>query len=265
MNRSDDERLLAFLDGAMEADERARLLDEVERSPELSARLRTAAAGLAGVRDLADSASPVTRSPAASTSGSAEAGRHVGRRWLAATAVASAALAASVTFLLVADAGPAGAGPEPPSTAGGAAAATAAGTNVATGRPLDPDPSFVLVLQGWWPDAATIDGDEVQRRSREYWAWTDRLALDGRLVAAGDLRIEPGARVGPGGSVTRTAGPVASAPDFLIGMFAIRAGTYEEALAIARECPHLRYGGSVAVRQVGGGFVTVPGMGDWSD
>jgi hypothetical protein len=35
-------------------------------------------------------------------------------------------------------------------------------------------------------------------------------------------------------------------------------------MALARQCPHLRYGGSVSVRQVGGGFVTVPGMSDWS-
>jgi len=47
-------------------------------------------------------------------------------------------------------------------------------------------------------------------------------------------------------------------------MFAIRARSYEEALAIAEGCSHLRYGGSIDVRRGGGGFVTVPEMDDWS-
>jgi hypothetical protein len=83
------------------------------------------------------------------------------------------------------------------------------------------------------------------------------------LVAAGDLRWEPGERLAPAGVEMPVPGQVVDGPDFVVGMFAVRASSYEAAMAIARACPHLKYGGSVSVRQVGQGFVTVPGMGDW--
>jgi hypothetical protein len=100
--------------------------------------------------------------------------------------------------------------------------------------------------------------------SRGVLGWTSELADRGLLVAAGDLRWEAGLRLAATGPLDTAGNPVAE-PDFLVGMFAIRASSYEDARAIAENCPHLNYGGTVSVRQVGAGFVTVPGMDDWSD
>jgi hypothetical protein len=254
VNRSVDERVLAFLEGELSAVERERLLDEVERSGELAQQLRSAAVGMASLEGIAEAAtSPRAESPPREPS--PREGRRVPSWWVAAAAAASAAVVAPLVFSV------ASRGVTAPTEAITPDVAAA----IAAGRPTAPDPSFVLVLQGWWPDSGSIDAEEVQRRSREYWGWTSRLAQEGRLVAAGDLRIEPGARLGPGGVASPATASPAASPDFVIGMFALRASTYEEAVALARECPHLRYGGSVAVRRVGGGFVTVPGMGDWTD
>ena len=74
----------------------------------------------------------------------------------------------------------------------------------------------------------------------EYSEWAGKLARQGRLQAGEKL----GARewsLGQGKSVERQA-PA--------GFFIITARTDEEALAIARRCPHLRYGGTVSLRPI---------------
>jgi hypothetical protein len=76
------------------------------------------------------------------------------------------------------------------------------------------------------------------------------------LRAAGDLRWEPGRRLGPDGATVAVTADVVESPDFMVGMFALAVASYEEAMAIARNCPHLRYGGSVSVRQVARRFFT---------
>jgi hypothetical protein len=119
----------------------------------------------------------------------------------------------------------------------------------------------VLVLHGRWPDASTVGDVETARRAAEYWSWTSSLADASVLMAAGDLRWEPGSRLGPTGIPVAVPDGVLDSPDFVVGMFALRVGSYEEALAIARQCPHLLYGGSVSIRRVGTGFVAVQGAG----
>ncbi|MEQ9400924.1 MAG: hypothetical protein RJQ04_17285, partial [Longimicrobiales bacterium] len=52
MTRDDEARILAFLEGELEEDERERLLARVEAEPEMAAALRAAARGMAGVRTL---------------------------------------------------------------------------------------------------------------------------------------------------------------------------------------------------------------------
>lgn len=74
----------------------------------------------------------------------------------------------------------------------------------------------------------------------EYSKWAGELARQGRLQAGEKL----GARewsLGRGTSVERQK-PA--------GLFIITARTDEEAFAIARSCPHLRYGGTVSLRPI---------------
>lgn len=73
----------------------------------------------------------------------------------------------------------------------------------------------------------------------EYAAWAGGLASQGKLVSAEKLR-DTAAWVGRDPS---SASPVS-------GFFLIRADTPEEALKIARESPHARYGGVVEVRAI---------------
>jgi hypothetical protein len=253
VTRPSDDTLLAFLEGTLEAAERDALLERLDRDPELARELRQAAAGLFGLQSLGnasvDLASETPHRPGVRSGPLSGAPRRSERRaalwWAAAASAATLLIAVPVTTHY----------------AGREALPTL--SNAALGRPASPEPSFVLVLHGLWPDAAAITQDERVRRAAEYWAWTSSLATEGVLLAAGDLRWEPGQRLEASGVESGPADVGVDSPDFLVGMFALRVGSYEAALSIARACPHLKYGGSVSVRQVGSGFVTAPGLGDW--
>jgi len=110
-------------------------------------------------------------------------------------------------------------------------------------HPVVPKPqtTFVLLLreQGNWRPATTAD--EERRRVDEYRAWARQLRGEGRIVDG--LELLPGARALGDGSVSDTG---------IAGFFTFSARTLDEALAVARTCPHLRYGGQVEVREGAG-------------
>ena len=58
--------------------------------------------------------------------------------------------------------------------------------------------------------------------------------------------------VAAGGAVTVSPGDVETVAGGLTGFFIVRAATGEEAFALARQCPHLKYGGRVAIRRLTG-------------
>lgn len=97
---------------------------------------------------------------------------------------------------------------------------------------------FLLLLYG---GTATSPAEEAARVT-EYAEWAHEQAVAGRLVAA--QKLAPASAVlGPG-----TAAPLdPSAP---AGFFLIRAATPGEAADIARQCPHLRHGGTIVIRPV---------------
>jgi hypothetical protein len=103
--------------------------------------------------------------------------------------------------------------------------------------PAGEGPMYLLLLSQL-PGAH--DGVAAARRVDEYRAWAIALRRQNRLVRAEKLGEESkvlGATAGP-------AGPDAS------GVFLIRAGSIEEAAALAGGCPHLRHGGHITIRSV---------------
>lgn len=243
MIEHEEERILAFLRGDCSSEERDALLTRIEQDSDFAADFRAVARGFETASSWAETQRPHASTPPGPNT--ARTGRLVPAWWVPLAAAASIAVAVPLTATL------------------SGAAETAPSVPVSIGElPAQPEPSFVVVLQGRWPDAAELAVDERSRRAGEYWQWASDLAAEGRLVAAGDLEWEPGLQVASGGEPVEAPAGVVAEPDFLVGMFTIRAGSYEEALAIAQECPHLRFGGSVSVRRVGRGFVTVAGMSD---
>jgi hypothetical protein len=65
------------------------------------------------------------------------------------------------------------------------------------------------------------------------------------LVSAEKLRDEAGRWLAPGGATVRPAGR-----ELVTGFFVIRARDYDHALELARQSPHLKYGGTIEVRAI---------------
>ncbi|HJR63686.1 MAG TPA: YciI family protein [Gemmatimonadaceae bacterium] len=108
---------------------------------------------------------------------------------------------------------------------------------------------FLLLLHER-PATRAIAPDELPRVVAEYAAWAGALRQEGVLVAGEKLTDDPGRWVvpSPDGSHARS-GPE-SAAGAIGGYFVIAADSYDDAVRIARECPHLRYGGEIEVRAI---------------
>ena len=82
---------------------------------------------------------------------------------------------------------------------------------------------------------------QQQERISAYRNWAIHLRKQGIPVSGTKLHSEKNLL---GGLVQQTV------PEKITGYFLIDAKSQEEALAIARKCPHLQYGGSIEVRRV---------------
>jgi len=109
---------------------------------------------------------------------------------------------------------------------------------------------FILLLH---EDPATFAGmspEEMQRIVGVYRAWKESLIAKGKLHGAHKLKDEGGKRLSRRSDRLSVAdGPYAEAKDVLGGLFVIEAATYDDAVGIASECPHLRYG-EIELREV---------------
>jgi hypothetical protein len=85
---------------------------------------------------------------------------------------------------------------------------------------------------------------EEAGRVAEYRSWARGLAGAGRFVS-GEKLEDRAEQIGA------PAGAVASASEEEVrGFFIISAESFDDALAIARQCPHLRHGGRILVRPI---------------
>ena len=108
----------------------------------------------------------------------------------------------------------------------------------------DASPRFVLfLLRGQESDRPEEEGARVA----EYRAWARGLAASGRSVS-GEKLDDREERLGAPGALVAAA---AAAPEEEIrGYFVISAVSLDDALAVARGCPHLNHGGRIVVRPI---------------
>ena len=120
----------------------------------------------------------------------------------------------------------------------------------ATGTPTKEQ--YLLLLEGpartQPPDAAPTSADSAAMRAivAEYRAWAGRLRSSGALVLAEKLADEPIVVHARDGVVR----PVRNSADEVGGFFLIQVADSAEAERIVRECPHLKYGGTVQLRKI---------------
>jgi hypothetical protein len=132
--------------------------------------------------------------------------------------------------------------------AAGLALAFAAGwlTRALPPTPPEEEPLFLLLLGGGDdPDALTGSASDSVEQHR---SWARSLRAEGRLVEARKLTPEGLRLADPEAAPTRLRQDPRSEP--LLGFFLVRARDLEEAVALARRCPNLGFGGSVIVRPI---------------
>jgi hypothetical protein len=118
-------------------------------------------------------------------------------------------------------------------------------------QPTTPKERYVLLLHGpartapATAAAATADSVAEQAIVAEYRAWAIGLRNSGALVLAEKLADDPLTMLTASGSRQMPR----NTPDELGGFFLIQADS-AEAFRIARECPHLKHGGTVQVRRI---------------
>ncbi len=110
---------------------------------------------------------------------------------------------------------------------------------------------FMLLLHETPSDFAGMSVEDMERIIGEYVAWREKTAAEGRLVDGNKLTDEGGrSLVAHDGTVRVSDGPYAEAKEVMGGYFIVSAASYDEAVEIARTCPHLTYGGRIELRQV---------------
>ena len=94
-----------------------------------------------------------------------------------------------------------------------------------------------------------LSPEEMQQVAGQWMAWFNRLTQQGKAIAGNPLEREGKIVSGKNGRVVAD-GPFAESKEAIGGYFLLQVKSFDEALAIAKECPGLAYGSVVEVRPV---------------
>ncbi len=103
--------------------------------------------------------------------------------------------------------------------------------------------NFMLVLHDRLDGFSTLSHDEMMAMIKEYTAWTEKMLAEGRFLGGEKLKDEPGRQIMAGKSGIEThVGPFTETGEMIGGYMTISANDYDEAVEIAKTCPHAKYG-----------------------
>lgn len=111
---------------------------------------------------------------------------------------------------------------------------------------------FLFVYRGNAAEAASFQPspEQMQALMASWGAWIEKFMKSGQMVDPGDALQHTGKVLRPGGVVTD--GPFVEAKELLGGYSVIKVDTYDQAVAIARECPAHRDGNTIEIRELAG-------------
>ncbi len=112
---------------------------------------------------------------------------------------------------------------------------------------------YILMLHH---DPKVFQGDDMspqrlQEIFNKYKAWRERMTAAGRVAGGNKLESATGRvmRAEDGGKVHITDGPYIESKEIIGGFFVLKADSYEEAVELSGDCPHLEYG-TIEVRKI---------------
>lgn len=111
-------------------------------------------------------------------------------------------------------------------------------------------PRFMLLLHETPSDFQDYTPEQMQALVERYRIWGQGLKAAGQDAGSAKLKDEGGRHLrAHGGRIEVTDGPYAEAREVLGGYFTVHAADYDEAVEIAKGCPHVELGW-IEVRQL---------------
>jgi hypothetical protein len=107
---------------------------------------------------------------------------------------------------------------------------------------------YMLLLRDEPAAFADVSPEEIQKIIQKYTAW--RASLQSRIVAGNKLKDGEGRVLRKeNGKPSIIDGPFAEAKEVMGGFFMLEADSYDQAVELAKTCPHMEFG-SIEVRAV---------------
>jgi hypothetical protein len=108
---------------------------------------------------------------------------------------------------------------------------------------------YMLLLYDNSANWRNLSPEEMQKATEKYMVWTKKsFTLDSKRLAEDAGRVIRSDH----GKPRATDGPYSETKEILAGYYTIEAASYDEAVKLSLEHPHLEYGGTIEVRQVWG-------------
>src|SRR5579884_2370821 len=111
-------------------------------------------------------------------------------------------------------------------------------------------PQYVLLVSPHLDASRQYSPEELQRMTKTYMDWVSALVQQGRFIGGQKLKSEARRLHGAGNGQIVMDGPYTEAKELIGGFFQIEAGSYDEAVEIAKGCPVFKVGGSLEVREI---------------
>ena len=99
--------------------------------------------------------------------------------------------------------------------------------------------------------AAASTAEDHRAILQDFGEWARTVRAEGRLLGGHKLTEEPGRTMQKkDGAVLVMDGPFAETKELIGDLVIVEAEDYDGAVALARSCPQLKYGGRIEVRQI---------------
>jgi len=115
---------------------------------------------------------------------------------------------------------------------------------------MDANNEYLLLFRGkeWWNG---LSAEELRTTMEQIKGWFDQLEASGKLKAAQPLAREGAVVSGRNGTIVAD-GPFAESKEVIGGYLLLQVDSLDEAIAIARSCPTLKFDMQAEVRPIAG-------------
>lgn len=111
-------------------------------------------------------------------------------------------------------------------------------------------PEFMLILRMSRPELEAKSPEEELQRVKEYSAWARELERKGLLTSGEKLKDDGRSLSQAKERATIIETSAKAAEGAVAGYFLVVATDYDQAVTIAKTCPHIKHGGIVEIRQI---------------